>query len=454
MPLPRYQARESAETRVRVPHVPIPSVGPMFEAWREVAKGWEDARGLLQKQQEQLDIVTMTAQYDADIASLRQTLNADPDFLQHEHKFIQGAMKIDESLTSTVTSPSVAQALRLHINKTLPMHAVTVRTEALKGWQGAQRAQFDVIADQLSHQASQTVDPLDSEETIKRFNNLVDDAKVRILTPEDAERRKVSFRTSVLERRMDYLRRTDRDEFYRQDLKGAFAAIDPLKRLEARENARKDAERDETNRERAFKLVTEEVERTWSALANQGQLPRAWLESALAGTHPYIGPDKAREYDRIMKNPPLDSGSEAADIIMQEYYGGTRTRPRVASARMSLNRLLSNLGHPNETIKKYLNELQSDEDAAESLELRRIEVGQKEAADLYQANKPSTLKLPGPIGDAQRNREKAREAEIRQKVRRGADPKAAAKEAIEKDKAERDAIPQRKKNVYELLNRE
>ena len=97
---------------------------------------------------------------------------------------------------------------------------------------------------------------------------------------------------------------------------------------------------------------------------------------------------------------------------------------------------------------KAFNELQVDERSARSINAAETSAGIQRAEDDYKAK--SRPLMPGKFGQMQKNQQAQDLAEIRNKIRRGADPKAAVEEKLKEREMKRQAVPTQTNRVLEL----
>ena len=462
MKLPVYQNQVSPQVQIPNPSAPnLPDAPPsgvaqlggaiagVGEAIGENAVQWAQIEATLQKQKDDLEIATLTGQYDAGVEAIKLTLTQDPNYLSHEAAFTRQVSELQESVISSTQRPAVQQALRARTALRFPKEAVAVRANAMKLFGESQLAQMDQLEEELSKRAAESPSEVDRNDAIQLYEAVARRARERgFLNPLQEQQKRRSFTEKVLEKQMDVLRRTDRSTLYRLDREGAFTTLDPVKRLKTLESARLDGEREIQQDERVFKQAQDVVERDWSAQANQGRLSDAEIERALIGQHPFITPDKARQYKTINENPLTGGTNLPIRIIMQDYHSGPSVQARIDATRKQLKALQLESGQPNKLLDAAFGELQTDERTMRGVHAQEVSAGIKLAEDDYKTKAPTVL--PGKLGTMQRNQQAADLAEIRNKIRRGRDPAKAVEESLKRRKAEGENLPNRTKNILEL----
>jgi len=464
MRFPEYAYRQSPQVQIPNPSAPnLPEAPPsgaaqlgtaiagVGQAIGENAVQWAQIEATLQKQKDDLEIATLTGQYDAAVEAIKLTLTQDPNYLGHEAAFTRQVSELQENVISSTQRPPVQQALRARTALRFPKEAVEVRATALKLFGESQLAQLDRIEEDLSKRTAEATLEVDRNDAIQVYEALIRRARERgFLNPLQEQQKRRSFTDKVLEKQMDVLRRTDRSTLYRLDREGAFTTLDPVKRLKILESARVDGEREIQQDERVFKQAQDVVERDWSAQANQGKLSDTEIERALIGQHPFITPDKARQYKTINENPLTGGTNLPIRIIMQEYHSGPSVQTRIDATRQQLKVLQLESGQPNKLLDAAFGELQTDERTMRGVRAQEISAGIKLAEDDYRTKVPTVL--PGKLGQMQRNQQAADLAEIRNKIRRGAKPEKAVEDSLKRRKTEGENLPNRTRNILELAD--
>jgi hypothetical protein len=452
--MPRIPLVE-ARTPAPVLHLPRPTPAAFgaeaFKGLTQLGEQFQKIATRLQEEQDKLDLAEDAGWFEGKLKETTLALSLDPDYATHTQKFTEAVTGFQRDLAQRKRSPTVRKALEAHIAKLLPEATVDVQAEALNLWSGHQRAALDAHGETLSQRAAEAATPEARDGAVGLYEGLLaGQLGARTITPEAAEAKRQSFRQKTLEKHMDVLRRTDRSRLRELDREGAFTALDPVKRLKILEAARDDEAAEERRHDAAFKEAQEAVERVWSAQANQGLLRGADVEAALRGEDPFITPDKARQLVAINDSPPIPgAGSLQVRAIMEEYHAGPSSQTRIDQARQALNHLRRTLGRPNTLMDKALNELQTDERSGRTLRATELGAGIKFAEDEYRSR--SSARLLGQIG---RIKEQQDLAEIRNRLRRSADPMTESKKIVDEylKRREREAeqTPAHLKDVLEL----
>jgi hypothetical protein len=421
-----------------------------FQALTKTSEQLADIDARLQQQQDELDFTTLAGDYKLKVGEAQLALKDDPNYLGHEQTFTKAEADIRREVMGQAQSGVVQRALTAHFAKTFPEHLLEVKTSARKLWADSEVATLDQEEDVLSRDAAEAMTPQVRTDTANLYESLLGRAHDRgLLSASQFEAKRQSFQQKSLEKRMDFLRRTDRSRLRDEDRQGDFRGLDPIKHLKILEAARADEDREETRNDKAFKQAQDTVELSWSGLANQGLLPEAEIEAALKGEDPFITPDKARQYKTINENPVTGEGQLQIRSVMQDYHSGPSTQGRIERTRKELNRLAREMGHPHPLLDKAMNELQTDERTMRSVQAAEVSAGIKVFEDAYKSQAAPVL--PGRLGTFQRNKQEADKAEGRNKIRRGMDPAKAADEALKRKQQESESTPQHRKDMQELL---
>lgn len=417
----------------------------------EANSQWGVVRSKLQSERDEMEAISLVADYDMQIGALKNEIKRNPDPLQHEQLFARGAQSIAEEVTKRTQSEVVQKIINKHVMREFPKSIAGIRTESMSLFDGQQRAWLEKQEDYLSQKAAEAPTEQERSEAVNTFQGLVTRAEQRaLITPERAEIHRQQFRDKAIEKQMDVIRRTDRTRLFEMDRQGAFSLLDPVKRLRILEQARKDIEHEERQTEKNFNIAKEAVELDWSARANFGLLNAAEIEAAKSGRNGFISPTRARELEHINESAASTEADQQVAAIMQEYRLGETSFNRITNARVQLQRLSTTLGKPSKSLSKAADELQTDERSLRGITAQETMAKQKDAMDTFTSQKPS-VPMPGIIGQIQKNRDEADKAKIRMRVRSGQDPKAAVDSVLKERKAEADALPERDKTILNLV---
>ena len=424
-----------------------------FEQIANLGEKFVDVAQKIERQRDDMEVVEATSRYDTGLAEIRLKLKENIDYGSHEIEFLKKSSDLYKSVEGAfVTTPISRQTFRKHVIRTLPKELIEIKANSLKLAGEEQLSKLDQQEEELSLRAAEAITIDDRDDAIRLYTNLIDRTRERgLLSPVKSEQKKISFKHKMLEKNMDFLRRTNVSRLWELDRQGAFAEIDPIKKLKILEAARLDEEKSIVRDERVFKNAQEIVERQWSSLANQGALPDNVLEGALKGEDPFISPDKARQYKTINSNPPIGGGGGSLSIrvVMQEYHSGPSTQKRIEKARSNLLGLIKELNQADPLIDKAFNELQTDERTMRGINAAELSAGIKFAEDEYKANIPPVL--PGRLGTIQRNQQASDLSELRNQIRRGKKPIEAVNEMLKKRQKDAKDMPDRTKSVLDLL---
>lgn len=445
MRVPTVNARSSL-TPLRLPRGAQTGAG-MGTALVQFGEHLGKVAKVLQDNQDELDLSRLEGEYNARVKELKAQVARDPNYLNHPKLFQDGIDTIQTDILGQTDRQPVSQALRVHINSTLPAVSVDVKTNALALMNKAQIADFNTIEDQLAARVAESNDPKERAEARARYKLHLDRMADRaIFDPVEKEKRQSTFDEKTQTRRMEHLRRVSRAELFNKERAGEFNNVAVDKRHRILEAARKDEEAEERRDTKTFKDVQEVVERTWSAQANTGSLSDADLEDALAGKHPYITPDKARQLANINANPPSGTGGSSVRAIMTEYHSGPSSIDRIQKYRKQLVDLHRQAGRPNKLLDDALDELQTDQRTEERTDAVNIN---KRAADAVKMYNEQVDPITFSVKQMMKNQTKREQLEVERRVKRGDDPKAVIEEIKARRQQQVDAIPDDTKSVLD-----
>ncbi len=432
-----------------------------FERIGEFGKALEITANHIQAQRDELDLTDVASKFDILIPQAQQAAIAHPN-VQAETDPARRRDLLSQTFEDLLTkgresilqdksfSTAVQTALESHQKRMLPSAIIQLQHNDMVQQVDENNAMIDRVGAQIALDAPKIIDPGERAMRINTFQMILErSVKSGLMTSHAKEAKWNAFNQVVLENQMDYLRQTNPSLMFQQDRDGAFAKLDPMKRLKVLSDANSDQEKLHTVQERNFKRVQDAHEQDWSAQANQGRLSTFQLSEALAGKNAYITPDKAREYARINANPPDLTNGGPVQVIIQKYHSGPINRTRITQARKELRQAALEMGHPSQLIDKAMNELQSDE-----MSMRTVDAAEKAANVQYgldRAKMEAEPKLPGMIGTFQKNMEEKEKAEIQMRIRKGEKPDAVLDDIKKRHEAANQAIPERSKSVLELL---
>lgn len=405
----------------------------------------------IQNEKDDLDLIDRhTALQLQKPALMKQVLAEEFDSPAERAK--QFSDRVNEQLDGLLegTTPAVRSALKAAQMKALPADLISMETEHLK----ALKIGNETTRLRVQHAAAMAIatsqDPAARTQVMQEYRALLDrHVENGSMTTAEREKDWQAFEQTTLKENMRYLADTNRPRLRELDRMGAFNKLDPNERVAQLAHANEMDDKEETAQDKAFKKVQDQFETYWSAMANQGAIPRADLEMALAGKHPFITPDKARTYAKINDSPPLGGASTEVMALSQEYHLGPASLSRVAEYRRRLNVLASELGRQSEDVDKFANELQTDERSARSVNAAEVAAGIRAAEDKVSAE--SDPVLPGRLGQMQKNMDAIERAEMRGMIRGGMKPEDAAEVLIKRRKAKREAIPKDTQGLLELV---
>src|SRR3990167_2120914 len=214
MRFPEYAYRQSPQVQIPNRSAPnLPEAPPsgaaqlgtaiagVGQAIGENAVQWAQIEATLQKQKDDLEIATLTGQYDAGVEAIKLTLKQDPNYLGHEAAFTRQVSELQENVISSTQRPPVQQALRARTALRFPKEAVEVRATALKLFGESQLAQLDRIEEDLSKRTAEATLEVDRNDAIQVYEALIRRARERgFLNPLQEQQKRRSFTDKVLEK--------------------------------------------------------------------------------------------------------------------------------------------------------------------------------------------------------------------------------------------------------------
>ncbi len=408
----------------------------------------------LQDTNDDLEITRMRGEYDLQIAELEEAVqkeSLDTPLLQADI-FRQRAIVIGNTIKRSSGRTAVQNTFQKYINLTLPAGIITAKSNALKIFQSQQIEELNASeARTRKLAAGASNEPAVVEILLQDQADLAARmAERNVIDFDDVEKRDRLLRQNVLKDQMDFLRRTDPTELRRLDRGGAFNDVDIIDRLKILEGARKDEDAAQRRADEAIGEATDLAERDWSAMANLGLLPQIEIDEALAGHHPLISPDKARQYQIINNSPPTGQGTMQIQAIMQEYHLNTSSQLSISKAREALTKIAREMGRPNKALSDAADELQTDERTMRGVRAAEITAGIKRAKDQYISHAPTIFPrgLPKAMG---LNKQKKDLAEINTLIRNGMDPDQAWQQVLGKRERREQTINPQTNKVLKLL---
>jgi len=407
----------------------------------------------LQDTNDDLEITRMRGQYDLQIAELEESVQKESldTPLNQADIFRQRAIEIGNTIKATSGRTAVQATFQKYINVTLPAGIIQAKSNALKIWTSQQIEELNASeARTRKLAAGASNEPAVVEILLQDQADLAARMAERgVIDFDDLEKRDRLLRENVLKDQMDFLRRTDPTELRRLDREGAFNTVEINDRLAILEGARKDEQAAQRRADEAIAEATELAEWDWSAMANLQLLPQVMIDEALAGHHPLISPDKARQYQAVQDNPPSGQGTLNIRAVMQEYHLMPSTIASITAARLKLQKLGREMERPNKALSDAADELQTDLRTMRSIRAAEVSAGIRAAKDIYIKDAPAVFPV-GRLKALQENLRKKDLSEINTLIRGGMDPLKATEQVLGKRKSETDQMPTKHKKVLEL----
>ena len=402
----------------------------------------------MQKQQDELDTVNLSSQYDSGLILIEDNLKNEPDIAKRPALYIQQANELHQKLMKDAPNLDVAQAFQKHSLGKFPIQAAKFLGDTRKQIAQQQVVELHTTVDNLINEAA-TMDLQEREEYKATILGLIQ----RSIHFPDEKTKGEYARTAVEhfeERQMKMMAESHYlDQMLLMDKEGYFNNVPVDKRAGYIETAHQKQHQDQVRIEQAMTEAKHKaLDAAWG-LANQGQLGQTQIDMIARGENSLITPEHAKALKERNANPIIgDSGP--IKMLVQEYMLGERTVERVRVYRQKLNELNRQMGGQyNEDIKKFGDVLQTDETVARNANTAEIAAGIRKYNEDIKAITPTTGfprldKLDAP-------KRKIEEGEDKGKIYRGADPDKVLKDRQEKRKQEKDAITGPRKTIQDLL---
>jgi hypothetical protein len=469
--LPRILARPDLPT-VALPRVDAAAAG---RPWAQLSQAAEDWGRALKEKQLPIDAALAASKYDVMMNDAKNEVAADPDINNWRPNLAKKQQEIQQKVLEGVTDARVTGALQLHAARTFGAHINDMTERAKVVARDKQLGDLDRLGNSQALIAAREDNPtlrasafriyesaLASAETPVMVGGQVDPATGRktggqlipaTIKPDEAEKLRQAFPVKVLTNRMEILAKSpemsNQDKLDDEVRAGVYDSVPGGEVAKYLEMARSHQETLINKVESDKNKIKHQVLMGAQALANFGLWSDASAEKALKGEDPWIDPDKARTLLEINNNPPETSGAGnlAARTIASEYHLGPRTRPRIEATLRQLNKLQSSLGRPNKIIDQLGNELQTDIDHLDTLDVSKQNQTQKVVHDAIEAVRPA-LPFNSPIFT---NPQKRDDAIARDKINKGMDPKQVIDEALKKGKTNATKVPDKVNKAREAL---
>src|SRR3972149_1197197 len=198
----------------------------------------------LDKQDAELELIDMVGKYDANVALTKDKVFRDPSIENKVVGFTQRVQKVQGEFLQGIKRSDVRGAFQAHISKTFPKQVVDVHIDSLK-WKGQEiLAKLDRIGEEQAKKAAESVTPEDMDDAMNVYHDALRSAEGVQLNPEERQEKAKKVNKMVLEKNMDYMRRTDRPEMFRLDREGFYSSVDPIVRLEILKAANEDIKKE------------------------------------------------------------------------------------------------------------------------------------------------------------------------------------------------------------------
>jgi len=109
----------------------------------------------IQRQEEDVELLNLAAQYDAGLEAVKLELIKNPDFDSHEAAFTKEASQLQRDLLAFTKSNAVGRAFTAHVTRTLPKAVIRVRANALRLKGLHTIAELDRLEDTLSRRVAE-----------------------------------------------------------------------------------------------------------------------------------------------------------------------------------------------------------------------------------------------------------------------------------------------------------
>jgi hypothetical protein len=337
---------------------------------------------------------------------------------------LEQATEVHRSTIERASTPGSRRRVEALLANNLGAAQRHVEAEYFTKKKDRARADTDQALELLSRAAISDGSPQSLRAVAKMSGNLLGQMKAdNYYTAQEVTNISQAFEKKIIIGSANAQIRTNAESFLVDvdDPNGKYARADLDTKLKLKETARKTIEDQERRQDKLTKEVREIVERGWSAAANQGKISDAEMQEALTGQHPYITPDKARQFKTINENPSTGEGGDQVRVLRTMYRLTEGTERDVRKAMSDLRRVQSQLGKPSKLVDDFANELQSDLFRAQNQGISRenVQVQRDNRAirdiqtsyDAWVESNPFLKKLLGNVSE----RDKARLADTYKK---------------------------------------
>lgn len=366
----------------------------------------------LRRQQDDLDLFRALTETEAALGQHRMALTVDPNYAEHDERFLELASKTVQDRLKTL-NPTVAAVYAPRAERMIAEGAITIQTGAMKRQAEQQQIEFTDLSEQVAQQFATAENPEARDGIRNRFSTLLD--RNQVATPTQ----RAGHLAALDEKAMKYLRLTNRPRLREWQREGVFRAVDPVKQAEILRQA---AEDDEAEHRRGNAATAEAMkiheDGLW-ARANIGALTPVDQHSLVNNQDPLVDPRHVAAIIERNENPIGPGAAGPIEAIMLDYRSGSATPDRIEAHRKRLN-ALRDQGVNQKKLTEALATLQGQE-MSRTLAEMNLDVRTFETA--LEAESPPLM--PGQAGQFQKNK-RAREAaegrrEIIERRRPGAD---------------------------------
>lgn len=434
--IPRVYAQPNVQG-YRVPRPTAESFGAGFLGELSQLNALNNAANETEARQ-QAQVISARVDQAIQQAEIRFPNNSD----EFEREARETSRQIVSDSIQGMTNPGAAARAQQLIQDDIIRKDITITGTARKMKLATAQADWQTYRTGLANEISKETNPVRVTQLEAQYDVGLHDIMLAtgVFNPIQAQQDKQEFKKQIGTNLADN-RPGEFESVYRT---GYFDDLPWDDRQKLLERAEGRLDKSEKKQEAAFKEVQKVVYERWSALANNGALSDSDLQEALSGRHPYITPDQARTLRNI--NDGGEGDDDKVRAIMMDYHLGPSSFARIRKAREALRTLQQSGQVKQKVLDKAANELQTDERTMESIEAQRVNRNVQAAEDTYNANKP-VMPFNMPLFQ---NQDRANQARIKDLVRQGMTPEAAAKKVLGDQKREVEQVPNTVKKVLEL----
>jgi len=340
--IPTYTAEPRAGVLQLPQTVPVPSYTQFSQFGADITRFSEQLSKIsekLQNQQDEIDIGNLNGRHDARIKELQLEVNKEIlDPIGRTKEFTRRARAMQHELASSTNRREVLVAFKQHVARNFPIQAITYHANNLELQEKQQIATIDAAEDKLSRSAALAETPAERDEFIATHERLVTAGEANTLFDAvETEKRRQRFREKVELNFMDILRMRDPDRLFELEEQGAFAGVDPIKRVTIIDRATREhaarAAQGQATLDKAMKTWVESIERETAVHIGARTLTQEWIEEYRYA----LSSEKVEAYSKALREQRLgiSGGDPLVEREMLADVNDPNLDPRKTLARLT-----------------------------------------------------------------------------------------------------------------------